>query len=168
MNKTFYLLFLFVFLVLLQAVLLNNIAFLGHINPYLYIAFVILFPLKEKRYLFLFLAFLLGFCVDIFSDSGGIHAFATLFIAYIRLFFIRLFFRKTTSEYVLFRIHQEPFGKVFNYVTSLVVIHHFLLFSLEHFSFSHIDMVLHNTFFSSIFTVSLYFMGTFIFRTKTT
>ena len=94
MNNSVRLIFLFFGLLFLQVFILNNIYFLGHINPYLYIAFVFLYPLKESRIPFLFYTFLLGIGVDFFSDSGGIHTFSILIIAYARLFFVKLYFRK--------------------------------------------------------------------------
>ena len=166
MNRVIYVAFLFLSLLLLQVFVFNNILFLGYINPYIYVAFVIFFPLKKKRYLFLFLSFLLGLAIDLFSDSGGINAFSLLFIAYIRLFLVRVLFKKTEQDYLLFNLQQEPFGKVFNYVIILIVIHHFILFSLANFSFQNFSSVLTNTFFSSIFTSILFFIGTYIIRKK--
>jgi len=157
MNKALYITFLFLFLLFLQVFLLNNILFLGYINPYLYVAFVIFYPLKKERYLFLFLSFLLGLSIDFFSDSLGINAFSLLFIAYLRLFLIRIIFKKTEQDYLLFNLDQEPFGKVFNYVISLVVIHHFILFSLANFSTQNFSSVIVNTLYSSIFTSVLFF-----------
>lgn len=164
MNKGVYFVFLFLFLALLQVLILNNIRFLGFINPYLYISFIFFFPLKNNRFPILFFAFLLGLTIDLFSDSGGIHALATVFIAYIRLFFVSIIFKKTELDYLLFNIWLEPFGKVFNYVVSLTVIHHFILFSLENFSMHNITNVILNTVFSSIFTLFLFFLGSMIFN----
>ena len=166
MNRTVYIVFLFAFFLLLQVLVLNNILFLGYINPYLYISFVFLYPLNTNRFPFLSLAFLLGLCVDAFSNSGGVHAFSILFIAYIRLLFIRTIFKKTTSDYLLFNLRLETFDKVYNYTTILTVIHHFILFSLINFSFYNLNNVLINTLFSSLFTLVLYFLGSFIFRKK--
>ena len=166
MNKALYITFLFLFLLFLQVFLLNNILFLGYINPYLYVAFVIFYPLKKERYLFLFLSFLLGLSIDFFSDSLGINAFSLLFIAYLRLFLIRIIFKITEQDYLLFNLDQEPFGKVFNYVISLVVIHHFILFSLANFSTQNFSRVIVNTLYSSIFTSVLFFLGTYIIRKK--
>lgn len=164
MNKTIYIAFLFVFLLFLQVLVLNNILFLGYVNPYIYVAFVFLYPLNENRFPFLSLAFLLGLCIDFFTDTGGVNAFSLLFIAYIRLFFIKSIFKKNPSDYLLFTLNKQPFGKVFNFVSILTVIHHFILFSLINFSFYNFSNVLINTLLSSIFTLLLYFLGTFIFR----
>jgi len=154
---------LFIFLLFLQVFVLNNILFLDSINPYLYIAFVFLYPLKTNRISFLFYSFLLGLLVDFFSDSGGIHAFSILCIAYIRLFFVRIYFRKITADYAFFKLKSESFGKIFNYTVTLTVIHHLIYFSFVNFSFQNLSNVFLNTLFSSIFTLILYFLGTYIF-----
>lgn len=166
MNKTLYISLLFFGLLILQVFILNNILFLGYINPYIYIAFVFLYPLRENRFPFLTLSFLLGLCVDFFSNSGGVNAFAILTIAYIRLFLIRSIFNKTSIDYQLFNLRLEPFGKVFNYIVILTLIHHFILFSLLNFSFQNFTQVLLNTLFSTIFTITLFFLGNFIFSPK--
>lgn len=166
MNKTIYFGLLFIFLILIQVFVLNNVLFLGYVNPYLYIIFIFLYPVKKNRFVFLFLTFILGLSVDFFSDSGGIHAFSTLTIAYLRLFFISVFFRKYEIDYTFFNLKLEPFGKKFNYVVTLTVIHHFILFALANFSFQNISYVFLNTIYSTIFTLVLYFLSIFIFSKK--
>lgn len=163
MNKTRSLIFLFFALLFLQVLFLNNILFLGYINPYLYIAFVFAFPIKKNKIPLLIYAFLLGLSIDYFSDTGGIHAFATTLIAYLRLFFIKLYFKKTETEFPFFKLHSEPFGKVFNYIVTLTIIHHLALFSIANFSFYNLSFVLTNTIYSGIFTVILYFIGVRLF-----
>ncbi|KRP29501.1 MAG: hypothetical protein ABS28_06045, partial [Cryomorphaceae bacterium BACL22 MAG-120619-bin32] len=101
---------------------------------------------------------------DFFSDTVGVHAFSITFIAYIRLFFIKVYFRKLELDYPFFKLQSESFGKKFNFVVTLTLIHHFLLFLLANFSFFNFSTVLSNTFFSSIFTLVLYFIGTAIFN----
>jgi rod shape-determining protein MreD len=166
MNKTLSTPTLFLTLFLLQVFVLNNILFLDFINPYLYVVFVFSYPIKENRIPFLFYCFLLGIFIDFFSDSGGIHAFSIVCIAYIRLFFIRLYFRKVTADYPFFKLKSESFGKVLNYTATLTVIHHFIYFALINFSFINFSSVLLNTLYSSIFTLVLYFLGTTIFTKK--
>ena len=154
---------LFLFLLFLQVFVLNNILFFGYINPYLYITFVFLYPLKSNRIPFLFFSFFLGLLIDFFSDSGGVHAFSILLIAYLRLFFVRIYFRKGETDYSFFKLNSESFGKIFNYVITLTVIHHFIYFSLANFNLENLSTVFLNTLFSSIFTLTLYFLGTYIF-----
>ena len=69
---------LFIGLIFLQIIVLNNINFLGYINPYFYIFFIFLYPIKKGDASILILSFLLGLFIAIFSASGGINAAATL------------------------------------------------------------------------------------------
>ncbi|MBS9773877.1 MAG: rod shape-determining protein MreD [Tenacibaculum sp.] len=166
MNKNLYLFIVFFSLLLLQVIVFNNILLFGYINPYLYIAFIFIYPFTGNRFLFLTLSFLLGLSVDFFTNSGGANAFATLFIAYLRTYFLRTIFNKSESEDVFFNFKEEPFGRVFNYVAVLTIIHHFILFNLINFSFNNYLNVLINTFLSSVFTLLLYFTGNYIFSNK--
>ncbi len=163
MNRDVKNVLLFLFLLFMQVFVLNNINFLGFINPYLYIIFVFNFPLKENRFPILFFSFLLGLFIDTFSNSGGIHALSILTIAYMRLFFIKLYFRKLPSDYPFFYLNSEPFGKIFSYCLTLTLIHHFIYFFVSNFSFQNLSMVFLNTLYSSIFTLILFFLGNYIF-----
>lgn len=166
MNKDIYYIFLFFFLLLLQVLILNNILLFDSINPYLYIVFIFVFPFNKGKVALLTFSFLLGLFIDFFSNSGGIHASASLFIAFIRLSIFKVVFQKTTADFDFFSLNQEPFGKIFNYAVLLTIIHHFILFSFINFSLHNFSNVLTNTLFSSIFTLVLYFLGSFIFSRK--
>ncbi len=165
-RKSFYLVFTFVGLILLQGLILNNILLFGYVNPYNYIAFIFIFPYNTSRFSILSLAFLLGLCIDFFSDSGGIHAFSTTLIAFLRLSFFKSFFQKSEVDYEFFQMNKESFGKVFNFVVMLTFIHHLTLFLLANFSFNNFSKLLTNTLLSGIFSLLLYFLGRFILNRK--
>lgn len=155
----------FVVLVLVQVLIFNHINFMGYINPYIYILFIILFPANNNRTLFVFLAFLLGFCVDVFSDSGGVHAAACVALAYIRPVFLKFSFG-TVYDYQSIKFSQTDFSSRFTYFSALVIIHHFILFSLEIFNISKIILIIQKTFFSSIFTILLCLIISILFSAK--
>ena len=146
---------LFIGLILAQVIVLNNINFLGYINPFLYILFVIVFPLRRDRGLILILSFLLGLSIDFFSDSGGVNAAATVFIAYLRLPLIKGLTRKTEIDFPLFKIIKLPFLKLLSFIAIITLTHHLLLFSLEYFKFTEILTILSRTIITSIFTIIL-------------
>lgn len=158
--------FLMITFLFLQGLVLNNINFLGFINPYIYITFVFFYPLHKNRFPFLILSFVLGLGIDFFSDSGGVHASSILAIAYLRLFFIKVIFKKLESDFTLFRLDKEPFGNVLSYMVTLTLIHHFIFFFLANFSFQNWMSVIINIFSSTLFTLILIVFGNFIFRRK--
>ena len=155
----------FVFLVLLQVLLLNNINFLGSINPYLYVLFILLFPFNGNRSLFLFLSFLLGLSVDMFEDSGGINAAACLVAAYIRPYVLRFSFG-VSYDYQAIKFSSTSIGSRFTYVAILILVHHFVLFMLEIFSFAHLLLIFKKTLYSGIFTLILVFLSLTLFTRK--
>ena len=155
----------FVFLILLQVLLLNNINFLGSINPYLYVLFILLFPFNGNRSLFLFLSFLLGLSIDMFEDSGGINAAACLVAAYIRPYILRFSFG-VSYDYQAIKFSSTSIGSRFTYVAILILVHHFVLFMLEIFSFAHFLLILKKTLYSGIFTLILVFLSLTLFTRK--
>ena len=146
---------LFIGLLFLQVIILNNVLFLGYINPFLYILFVIVYPLRKDRGVFLFLCFLLGFFIDFFTNSGGTNAAATLFIGYIRLPLLKTVLRKSEIDFPVFDITKQPFLKILSYIFIVTLIHSFIIFSLEYFKFSDIKIIFWRTFLTTIFTVIL-------------
>lgn len=155
----------FVVLVIIQVLILNHINFLGYINPYAYILFVILFPVKNNRTLFVFLSFLLGLSIDLFLDSGGIHAAACVSIAYARPVILKFCFGMI-YEYQSIKFNSVAFSEKFTYFTIMTVFHHLILFTLEIFSIDKIILILQKTLFSSIFTIILCILITTIFSRK--
>ncbi|MGJ8592194.1 MAG: rod shape-determining protein MreD [Aquaticitalea sp.] len=166
MNSiNFYNILRFLLLVLLQGLVLNHINFLGYINPYPYILFIALFPINNNRTLFIFLAFLLGLCVDFFTDTGGIHAAACVTIAYIRPPILKFAFG-TIYDNQTIKFNQIEIGTRMVYFSIIVTIHHLILFSLEVFNTSDILLILKKTLFSSIFTIIVCTLLSILFSPK--
>jgi len=152
----------FIFLVLLQVLVLNHINFLGFINPYLYIFFILVFPLSGNKSLLIILSFLLGLSVDLFGDSGGVHAAASVFIAYVRPLVLKFSFG-VSYEYNMIRINKAPLIERLIYISIMVFTHHLVLFSLEIFSLTHILLLFKSTLFSGIFSIVLIFCSLLLF-----
>jgi rod shape-determining protein MreD len=156
----------FIGLVLLQVLVLNHIGFLHHLNPLVYIVWVFLFPIRKNQSLLLIFSFLLGLTIDFFSDSGGINAAATLFIAFIRLPILKIILKRSDFDFVLFNLRSIAFGKTFIFISILTVIHHFILFTLEYFSFNEFSSIIYNTILTSVFTIILSILGILLFTKK--
>lgn len=164
-NPTIKHIALFVTLILTQVFIFDNIYLFGVISPFIYILFLILYPVKVNQILFLFLAFLLGLTMDFFSDTGGIHATACLVIAQVRPFILKHSFG-VSYEYNSIKINQTALGERITYTSSMVFIHHLVLFSLEIFTISEMLSVFKFTLFSSIFTILMSLIFMIIFSSK--
>lgn len=155
----------FIALVLLQVLVLNQIQFLGYINPYAYIYFILVFPLYGNKSLLIFLSFLLGLSVDAFSDTGGIHAAASVLIAWIRPVLLKFSFG-VSYEYNTINFGKANISQQVTYILSMVLLHHLVLFSLEIFNVSHAMLILKSTLFSSIFSLVIIHSFILLFSRK--
>ncbi len=164
-NRLFKYTVMFLTAVLVQVLFLNQVRFSGYINPSFYIIFVLLLPLSTPRYLLLLLGFLTGLSVDVFSDSLGIHAAATVLIAYIRPAVIRVISTREEDRNDYPGLSQNKFNWFLSYVTILVFVHHFVLLYLEYFTFSHFFYTLLKVILSSVVTIFIIVLSQFlIFR----
>ncbi len=145
---------LFFWVILVQIFILNNIQLSGYINPYYYIIFILSIPNKTSKSIHLLLSFFVGFIIDFFSNSYGIHAFSSVLIAYCKIIWIS----KTTENkdgeegYEINNLSISRFIKIAFY---FIFIHHFSLFFLERSSLSDFFSIFQTTLFSSFFTMIL-------------
>ena len=163
-GPAFTYIFRFVMLVLFQALVLNKIVLHGYATPYIYILFILLLPIRIPAWLQLFVGFALGYSIDLFSNTGGIHAFATVFLAYIRPFILKIL---TPPEG--YEEHDRPtikslgIGWFFFYCSSLVLLHHFVFFAVEILSFKHFSYILLKTLFSSLLSIFIILLLQYLF-----
>lgn len=131
MDRLFFVnLFRFILLIFFQIILFNKINFLGFLNPYVYILFIILYPVKNNRNFFLLFSFLLGIFIDMFLDSGGIHALASLTLAYLRPNIFKFTFG-LSYEYQTVKINNNFTSERISFIVISVFIHHFILYMLQ-------------------------------------
>ena len=138
-------------LVLLQVLILDNFLLFGYVNPYVYIIFILFLPTTINRSVLLIVGFLLGICIDLFNDTGGVHAAATLIISFLRPFILRLSFG-LRYDYNTLNISKADFKSQLLYFTIIVALHHFFLFSFEYFSVDFLIKIVKNTLLSLILT----------------
>lgn len=154
----------FVVLVLLQVFLLKNISLYNLSVPYLYILFILLLPFETPNLLLFVLAFLLGLTIDAFYDTPGLHAASCVVMAFVRVLFISITVQKDG-----FDNEPEPtlgnmgFRWFFTYSAILILFHHFFLFNLEVFRLSEIVFTLLRFLSSSVFTLFLILLSSFLF-----
>jgi len=155
----------FVVLVLSQVLIFNHINLFGYVTPYIYVLLILLLPFNINAIQHLVLAFVLGLSMDFFQDSGGIHAAATLVIAYLRPFFLRYAFGMS-YDYKTLKFYNTPFRERLVYICIMVVVHHLVLFALEIFSFSHGLYFLEKTLYSSVFSILMILIILNLINTK--
>jgi len=157
----------FFLLVFLQVFIFNNIQFSGFINPYIYIIFILLLPFETPNWLLLILAFLLGLSVDLFTNTVGMHSSATVFMAFIRPYILKVIAPRDGYETeTLPQLNYYGFGWFLRYASVLVIVHHSFLFYIEVFSFSNFFFTLLRVILSSIFSIFLIVISQYFFYSK--
>jgi hypothetical protein len=123
---------LFVVYVLVQAMLLKNLVLFDSAFCFLYVAFILLLPFELSTTLTILIGFLVGFSIDIFYSSMGLHAFATVLMSYLRNYWLSVITPQggyDTGNAPTVATNGVQWFLV--YAIPLVFIHHFVLFFLE-------------------------------------
>lgn len=134
---------LFVSALLVQVLICNHIVLFNVAAPVVFIYFIIRLPIHLPVNWVLTLSFLLGWMVDIFSDTMGMNTLACTLTAMMR--------RKIFS---LYNSREEKYAEVtpcvaslglvayMKYMFTFVLIYCLLIYFIEYFSFSNINIML--------------------------
>lgn len=158
----------FITLVLVQALILNNIEFSGYINPFLYVLFILMLPFETPKWLVLVLGFIIGITIDAFTDTMGMHTSACVFTAFCRPYILNIVSPRDGYDSKM-KPTMQQFGWVWflTYAGILVFIHHSVLFYLEIFRLNEFFFTLFKVIASWVFTMLTMFLTQFfIYRTK--
>ena len=153
----------FFLLLTAQIVIFNNIDLFGYINPFPYILFIILYPVNGNKPMLIISSFLLGITMDLFSNSGGVHAASCLILAYSRPYLFKFAFG-LSYEYQTVRINDVLTPERFSFLLLAVIVHHFTLFILEVFQLSSLWDILLRTILGTLFTLLICIVLIYIFK----
>jgi len=124
----------------LQIFFMRNLVLFNYAFCFIYIAGVLLLPADTNRMYLLLIGFATGFTVDVFSNTFGMHASATVLIAYIRPFLIQYQMDSKGAERAEIGIRSQGLGSFLAYILPLILIHHSMLFLME---INHFGMILY-------------------------
>ncbi|MDD2385159.1 MAG: rod shape-determining protein MreD [Bacteroidales bacterium] len=155
---------LFLVSVLVQTLIFDRIYITSYFSVYVYFLFILLLPVNANKYTVMALAFLLGLSVDIFNSTQGLHAAATVLLAYLRPFALRFFSPRDDYEPNK-DLSVRNYGLIWflKYAGVLIFTHHLFLFYLELFSFSFFFFTLLRVVLSSIISLFFVSLGHFLF-----
>lgn len=135
---------LFVLLVLAQAVIFNRIWLFHFALPFVFIFFILSLPAEMDNRWVLTLSFVLGFCVDVFSDTLGLNAMCCTMTGGCRSTVIKLY---TSREDDLGNSTPSPssmgwivYAKYLITMTLLYSLFFFIVLSFEFFDFPRLGL----------------------------
>ena len=118
--------------VLAQALVFKNFVLFNTAFCFLYIFFILLLPVEFNILLLMLLGFALGFSIDIFFDSLGLHAFSMVLVAYARNYWLA-----SITPQGGYDVGVQPSLSAYGlqwfmvYTIPLMLLHHFTVFFIE-------------------------------------
>lgn len=143
-------------LLLVQVIVLNRICLFGVAVPFAFIYIILRLPVSMSKEWLFTLSFLIGFTVDIFSDTGGIASLSCLFIAALRRPVLHLYFPREDEL-------TDPFPSIaslglltyFKYALTTSLLYCMFAFTLESLSLFHFWHLIGCVVASTILTTAL-------------
>ena len=122
----------FVIYLVLQIVVLRNFVFFDVAFCFVYIACILLLPDEVDPIWVILISFLIGLLVDIFYNTAGVHASASVMIGYLRGYIIKFLFpTKGVENEITISLRDMGGERFVRYVAILTIIHHSMLFFVE-------------------------------------
>lgn len=161
----FYRFLLFLFL---QVLVFNQLEFGYGIHIMAYPLFIMLLPFYINIFLLLFISFLLGLSIDIFSNTYGLHASSALIFAYLRPLIFEFFGQREKYDPLKEPNFSEMGAAWFLKVYGLLIFcHHIWFFLIEIFRLNEVVFILRNSFVSLPFSmVASLLLSLLLFKRK--
>lgn len=154
----------FVLMVLLQTLVFNQLEIGLGIHPMIYPMFIMLLPFNTSPVLLLLIAFTMGISIDLFSNTGGLHASSLLVFALFRPVIFKAFSPRdgydSSKESSVYEMGHLWFFYCFGI---LLLIHHVWFFFMEVFKFSELFYVIKKLIFTLPVSYFLVILLQFLF-----
>lgn len=167
----------FFILVLIQVLVLNNLhlawggegSILPPYTPFIYPLILLLLPLSTPTWLMMILGFFTGLTIDMFMNTGGIHAAVCVLVSVLRTGILTALLPKRLSEYPNLSPGIKNMGWMpfITYCAIVLLIHHFVFYLIEIWSVKNIFYILMKTLVSFITSLVFVMIWAFFFGTGT-
>ncbi len=133
---------LLIVLLFLQLFVFDKLLISTFIAPMIYIAFIILLPMRSNQLTMLMWGTAIGVLFDLVTGMSGINSISTIFVSYLRIWILSLALGK---DMVLLGISPLPravgVGKFARYAFIMVYLHSALLFTVEMLRFDNLSFL---------------------------
>jgi hypothetical protein len=115
-----------------QVLLFKRLVFFDTAFCFLYVAFILLLPVEINHLALMIIGFFLGFTIDVFYDSLGLHALSLVLVAYLRNYWLAAITPQGGYEGGSTpTLAANGFQWFLVYAVPMVFVHHLLLFFAE-------------------------------------
>ena len=128
---------IFILFVTIQVTLFKNLALFDRAFCFVYLGFLLFLPFDTDNLALLVMGFVTGIIVDVFYDSLGVHAAASVFVAFLRPGWVTLITPQGGyDEGASPSISRNGLFWYLRYVIPLILVHQLAIFYLEAGGFS--------------------------------
>ena len=165
MNRSNIIQAISVFLYLFFQVLILKNAVLFHTAfCFMYIAYLLLFPVETSPLILMLVGFVMGFFIDMFYDSLGLHALSCVLIMYVRTIWLaRLTPQGGYDNGAVPGIALSGLQWFLVYAVPLIFVHHAVLFFTEVGGFQYFGFTIIKVLCSTVYTTIVILIGQYLF-----
>lgn len=156
--------FLFFVYLLYQVMILQNVVLFHTAFCFLYVLYLLVLPVDTNPIALMGIGFAMGFAVDMFYESIGLHAFASVLIMYLRNYWLNSLTPQggyDSSTVPSMALNGVQWFVV--YAVPLIFLHHALLFFMEVGGFQLFWWTLWKVITSTLFTTFVILIAQFLF-----
>ena len=145
----------YILVMILQVLLFDRLQLWGVCHPYIYVLCLLMMPTTLPHSVDMLIGAAVGFIMDIFCNSLGIHTAACILLMFIRPYLLGGIVSDKDRLNEQISLHAIGMEALIKYIVILVVIHHLTVFFLAAWSWYHIGFVILETIVSSVITISV-------------
>lgn len=126
----------FIFLVLLQGLVLAHIPLPLHLQLFVSVLFILFMPFGLRAWMTLLFGFLCGLCVDTLTGTWGLHAASATTAAFVRVIYIRFserYGRDAEAEVATPTLSRMGLPDFSAYAALVILSYHVVFFALDAF-----------------------------------
>lgn len=143
----------FAALVLMQVLVFSHVHIGGYATAFVYIYFILTLDRNVNRLALLAWAFVLGLVVDVFTNTPGVNASATVLLAFVRPQLITLCVPRDSADDLEPGIRSMGIVPFVGYASLAILLHHTMLMIVDAFSFYDWKILVAKIFLSSLLTL---------------
>ena len=150
-----------------QVLILQNVVLFHTAFCFLYVAYLLVLPVETNPLALMGVGFVMGFAVDLFYESIGVHAFACVLIMYLRNYWLNNLTPQggyNSNDTPSLSLNGLQWFAV--YAGPLVLIHHAALFFIEAGGFTLFWFTLWKIITSTFFTLIVILIAQFLFPNR--
>ena len=154
------------FLIFLQLLIFDRINLFGFVNPSIYIIVLIIHRYNLNQFNFIVIGFLLGFIMDVLSQSAGSHSLSCVTVSFLRPLIVKFSLGPNYDDFSSPYSHGILISNRILYYLLIIIIHQIILNAFSYFNWTHTFVVLKLTIVNSIFTFIVIVSILNLFSTK--